>query len=585
MNSDFSDLGTQKADFSDIGELQGDRVPHETLSRQALEFAKNLGLGTAAGVADPFVHLSNLINRAISAVPGAKTVIPQQLRGQITPPQWGAGVAGQIGRGVGQALPLFAAGPMGEGAEITGEATQLGRPLLESITKYLTTPAGRAISRTAGMAGYGALMSPEDRARGALMGAGLGTAGEIAAPIAGQLRGALGKLIPTRALAGTPADQAQTVLNTLGKGLTKQENVMSFANRIKDARSNAVAEGSDLYNNVLNQPGITGRLIKDNNIYQTSFGPLKRSYPKVGKDIFNKYDRDIKPYHQAFMENPTFENAHSLQSQLGYEIRDLTKKNAKGMLDLKDKSTMKDFKYARKAVTGDMSNFLNKQDPTGGLSDAYKGATQNWKENVAPYTENPKIAQIATGRIQSPGSIANLFSKPEPATEKIIDELGPDAKHEILFDELSKIRPNVTAERLQKAYEKLDPRRLDMYKTSSLDDQMSQLSKSMKEYTEKQRKAEISAAKKAALKQEAIRTAGMGAGLLGTAISPLAHMAPHGIPELVGALAGRYAAPAIGRGIGAAARGVGALGRGGLTPEYSRLLSRALQGSQLFGGQ
>ena len=103
----------------------------------------------------------------------------------------------------------------------------------------------------------------------------------------------------------------------------------------------------------------------------------------------------LKRLHNRFMENPTLQNAHELQSQLGTEVRALKAKelNTKS-LDAADNAALDSYQYARKIIKNDINGFLEGKGK--GLAEDYKNATLMHAKDVVPYRNAAAIMQEHT---------------------------------------------------------------------------------------------------------------------------------------------------------------------------------------------
>lgn len=336
-------------------------------------------------------------------------------------------------------------------------APNMGDKLLQGAAQfapYMLMPGGALAQGAA----FGATQS-QNPVTGALTGATVGKLGEVAPSAIAAIPSGIGKL--TSAI--QPQKYAKQILNTLGGGNTLEGNAQSLAQDIKGAFNNRVQQGQALYQPVFDTLG-------DQPIYQ---GANQAAYNSLDDGIINSYDRNLTKLHQQFTENPTLQNAHNLQSQFGTAIRKLQSTDAKGNLSVADRNTMQGYQEAQNALRGDMNDFLNNQNPQ--LANQYNLATANWAQNVTPYLENPKIAQIAKGEMTNPNNISNLFKSPEPELQQIVDDIGPSANHKILFSELGKTQANLTPEGLLKASNQLDNKGLASYMTPQLSDALEQL--------------------------------------------------------------------------------------------------------------
>jgi hypothetical protein len=233
---------------------------------------------------------------------------------------------------------------------------------------------------------------------------------------------------------------------------------------LQNAYENRVAEGNALYSPVFNSLG-------DKSIYD-GLNPALSSYQALENGLL-KNNRNLNSLNQQFTANPTLQNAHNLQSQLGTAIRKLQSSDAKGNLSVADRNTMQGYQAAQDALRSDINTFLTGQNPA--LANQYDKATANWAQNVTPYLENSKIAQIAKGDVTNPSAITNLFKNPEPEMQQIVSDIGSQANNKILYSVLGKTQSNLTPEKLTSAFNQLDNKGLSSYVTPELAQQFEQL--------------------------------------------------------------------------------------------------------------
>jgi hypothetical protein len=294
-------------------------------------------------------------------------------------------------------------------------------------------------------------------------------AGRIAGNIGGavglgELSGARAGLVGLAKLA-SPESHAKNIMDTLSGGKSFEENAKSLAEDIKNGYQNATSQGKALYKPVFDELG-DQKLPVENT-----------SYSGLGDEIYNYYDRALQKMHTRFNADPTLQNAHNLQSQLGSAIRDLEKTEIKSGLRPSDRSALSAYSDAQNSIRNDINDFVAQKNSM--LANQYNIATENWAKNVVPYIENPKMSQIAKGDITNPRAISNLFKNPESETLKIVEDLGPESKNKILYAELGKQKSTMNAEKLAKSLEKLDTQGLSAYVTPELEDLSSALSKKL----------------------------------------------------------------------------------------------------------
>jgi hypothetical protein len=501
MAIDVSGLGAipieAPTDISGLG-----AVPiQEGIGTEAEELAKRLGMALG-GVGEQFgrgvgafgAQAANLLNpqlRALAA--GVQKTLPwmpsppQQLLGQVPVPQAPSGVIGRGAYQAGQAAPLLTTGigeaeaigaPIMRGVEeavpaigrAAEEVPTLARQLYRSLLARPTTAA----ARTAGMGAYGAIMSPQDRLRGALTGAMYGMGGEVAAPV----MGAVGRGItwPLRAVSKAlgPQQYSEKLLETMGnaKGVPIQQrmenNAKSLASDIKDSFSRKKAQANNMYSQVTDK-------VKDDNIYKEDIP--ERGYISTPAKVTETYTGNLSKANDDFLRKPTFENAHKLQNVLGVE-------SAKPYTDTVGREKAEGYYNARQALKSDMDTYLRKNYPGTNLANQYQNASDFYRDQVVPYKASKKIRQISTGEITNPKAINTVFANPEPTEadkaegfliRDVMNNIGQDAKHKVVYSELGKLEGKLTPEKLINAYNNLGNKGLGSYITPDMQEQMSAL--------------------------------------------------------------------------------------------------------------
>ena len=457
----------------------------------------------------------DIIRRNIGAV------LPSAIRPQFVPEGDPRRLAYQVGGGIGDIASFLGASELG-GAALGGAR---GLPLLSRAAQTLGGGAGRIL----GTGLYGAATTPENRLRGALTGTVAGTVGEAIPGIA-----ALAKY-------ASPQRLTDSIMNYLRGGRSVEENAKSLASDIKNLFETKKGEASDLYSPLFDSvgdssiygdlvtptklgkqidPSLAGLLKKpDVNISQIdgNIVNLPQIYKNLDPEITNSYLPDIRKLHNKFIDNPTVQNAHDLQSQLGFEIRKLENQPVKSIADTRD---MQNWRTARDSLKQDVNSFLNIKDNSGDLTKMYGDATNFYRDNVAPYLSNSGIAKIAKGNITNPKNIPILFKFPSEDITKIASDIGDEGKKKILYSELGK-KIKMTPEDLTSEISKLEPKGLSSYITPNLQMQLDKIP------------ARITA--KTALQ----RGAGLAAGL---ALIP--HAAGE-MPEILGGIGSAAVTPAI----------------------------------------
>lgn len=366
----------------------------------------------------------------------------------------GSGTAYDVGRFAGNTAAFMGGGEGLEAARAAAEGIPMAGKLAEALGQ---SGFGSGLAKRAlGASAYGAVTNPNDRLLGAGEGALFSGAADLV-PGAASLGGKIFNAI-------RPQQYAEQIMSGLGGGQTLEGNAQSLAKDIQNAFMQRKAEGNALYNPIFSSLG-------DTPLYP-AISAQDGQYAPVANELIQNgsYERNLQKLHNNFISNPTLNNAHALQSQLGTSIRKLQSADAKGNLDIANRSAMQGYQDAQGALKSDINNFLNTQSPN--LANQYNLANSNWAQNVVPYIENPKIAQISKGDVTNPRNISTLFKNPEPETQKVVDDLGQPGINKILYSELGKTQANLTPDSLSKAFSTLDNKGLGAYVTPDLEQQM-----------------------------------------------------------------------------------------------------------------
>lgn len=262
-------------------------------------------------------------------------------------------------------------------------------------------------------------------------------------------------------------EYAQNLLNQLGGGKSLEENGKSLAQDLQNSYENEVSNAKAKYQPVFNQYG-------NNSIYPLVNPQANSQYLNLDKSITDDFNnRTLNNLHQEFMDNPTLQNAHTLQSQLGTSIRTIQNRNLKGNGSIGDTNTMEGYIEARNALKNDMNSFLTKVNPQAAAQ--YNLGSQQWAQNVMPYLANPKLSQIVQGEITNPRTVTSLFQNPEPEMQQIVEDMGPNTANKILYSQLGKTQDNLTPQNLINSFNSLDKNGLASYVTPDVANQMQTL--------------------------------------------------------------------------------------------------------------
>lgn len=322
--------------------------------------------------------------------------------------------------------------------DVAGSAAMMAIPgtkIAKGIEYAL--PIARGIPAFAAGTGLAAAaLSPEEAKERALTGLGAGvTAGALgyALPAAARAIRATGRIPAAVTQRGATRNALNFVRKLLGKDNLATAN-RKIALAAKQDYSNALKQTRTNYKNVRDfaeekgYPKRPGRYIPG-----ISIGLPKKS---INAPLFSEAFEDIKAPPKAiknivneFNQNPSFENAHWLQSKLGKRGATL-----KSSIDSEKRNLADDYFSARNSLLSDMENSLISHGDED-LLKMYEGATNFHGAKVAPYLENSKIRSLVLapkGKVKIPSNIENILKKDEDALNFIKENLDAPTKDLIL---------------------------------------------------------------------------------------------------------------------------------------------------------
>ncbi len=257
----------------------------------------------------------------------------------------GGKLAGEVGGFLagGEALDAARAGL--ESASLIGKSAQwLGRNGLGGLTKRLT-----------GSTLFGAAENPEDRSKGAETGIKAGLLGE-------------GLTAPFRAIGGA----------------AELANPVNYANKL----AKNVKEGYQ--KSVMKQKAAYAPVTEKYGEHMVSVTPEK--YLGFTEKQTKYFTPDVKKSYTTFLEEPTFNNLHKLQSQMG---RDAARVSA----NPNKINTAQTLSSSRDYLNKKVSSFLSR-DPE--MAAQYESGKAISRDEVFPYLANPTLKKISKGLISSP---------------------------------------------------------------------------------------------------------------------------------------------------------------------------------------
>lgn len=156
------------------------------------------------------------------------------------------------------------------------------------------------------------------------------------------------------------------------------------------------------------------------NTYKKMYNDLFEEAEKSGIKNINKppintkliQENSTAKYHDAllnFQKEPTLENAHWAQSDLGKFIRHMEKIESKQGLTSTQYKTLKEAKNAQSALQKEMFN-KNKLGGNNLLAEKYNKISAGYANDVVPYTTKSAISDFQAGKI-SPEKLVEKLSK------------------------------------------------------------------------------------------------------------------------------------------------------------------------------
>lgn len=444
--------------------------------------------------------LRNTISSGLNMIPGVN----------ISPVQSGQGGAYTIGNIAGNLAGFAGGGEVLDTARAASEAL----PYIGKLAEMLggNTLAPTMARQGLGTAAYGAITNTEDRTDNGIYGGLLGSA-------AASLPFGMGKVVQGLQYL-QPQKYAKQILDNLSGGQTLGDATQSVLATIKNSYQQQKENAGELYDSVRNNipsgsiyAPLKGPLGIPSNL---SFSDLEGAYPSISKGVTDSYTSALKDMHNDFINNPTFQNAHALQSELGTVSRQLQS----GRMQMSNTLDARSLNNARNALKTDMNSFLQRENPA--LADQYQQAAQNFQENVVPYRTDPKLYSIATGETTNvaPSALGTIFKAPDEDMQKVINDLPSGTMDKVLYAQLGKDTPANNPFAFARAYGRLNEQGLGDYISPELRQNLESLQNRIKYRSLAQ---SASGAMLAAAKGGAHGAGGaVGMGLMGGAIaSPL----------------------------------------------------------------
>jgi len=292
--------------------------------------------------------------------------------------------------------------------------------------------------------------------------------GEMVGPIksmpkAGSLSTGGKELIKKVISSISPQKAAGDLIEHLGQGLPHtQASTQAITNSIRNAHDSHLQQAVAHLEFPLQQAG-------HEKIYD-HIDPLITTQLDKSKSLINKMeDFNIGDLLGKFKAEPTLQNAHDLQSELGNMVGHL---KANLNLSSADRLELKNIRKVREELKTHIKDFLKKRDQTSNipLLNQYTKGSELYEKNVSPYLSSKKLRQIVREGRTSVRNVEDLFKSPYDIVEKISgkDKTGPinkilsdlpdETKDKIMFNiiggRLNQGDPKKILESLEKAEQK-----------------------------------------------------------------------------------------------------------------------------------
>ncbi len=426
--------------------------PVETFGRSARDMAAGFGQGLANVIPGG-------VNLGISGINALGADIPKAPMIDLAPHN-ASSTVGEIASffNVPKAVSLL--GRVPELAHTTNAIMKI--PMIAHAIKHAANMFGKApvTSRIAGNALLGGAYAPENQLQGLALGAAGGAAGELASKGYSGIKNSIrnNEFLKNTASKFKPEAHAKELEHTLSGGTNNiTENSRLLAKDIKNAHDIRAEEAGTFYNHALKSAGhepIYGIGHKD--IFPSRVPLHAREQETLGKIKELK----VGDLYDSFKANPTFDNAHRLQSELGSLGRKLESNPAKTQDDL---IQIGKISSAKKQLQEDINKFLEKRDLTSNqpVAGHYKKGSELFEKNVAPFLSNNKLLDIVKMGKTDIKDLHNIFSTPTNIVDKagiekigsinkIMQDLPKSSRDRIIFDAIggNKLTPKALIRKL-----------------------------------------------------------------------------------------------------------------------------------------
>lgn len=450
--------------------------PIESLGRSARDIAGGYvqGLGNIA---------PGLYNLGASGANALGANVPKSSMFDVVPHSPSA-TAGEIGSFFSAPGFLKSISKIPELVNTVKHATKI--PMIADSIKHASNILGKSptATRIAGNAILGGAYTPDNPLVGLGLGAAGGAAGELASKGYNSTKNALQNSQFIKKF--NPAAHAKELEHHLSGGANNiTENSRQLANDIRNAHKMREEEAQIFYNHALKNAGhesIYGVGPKD---IIPSRAPGYAKQQSLNDKI---KDLNVGDTFDAFKSNPSFDNAHKLQSQLGFMERDL-KSNLVKPPDYRIQ--LNKIESARNELKENINQFLEKRDlsTNNPIGHHYQKGNELFHTNVAPYLSHNKLIDIVKGGQTAVKDLHKVFDSPSNtitkegiekigSINKIMHDLPENSKMRILFDAIggNKLSP----EALLKKLDEIKRKGFESYFTPEIEESINALGQKLK---------------------------------------------------------------------------------------------------------
>lgn len=257
-------------------------------------------------------------------------------------------------------------------------------------------------------------------------------------------------------------DIADNISSNIMGNRTLEQSGKELASSIKDTYQGIKKAHSDEFDRIFNEPTGETSIQTDEPILTKDKLMFNSDYLK-NNSLENTNDKNLSLLNNKFINKPSIENAHNLQSELGSEIGYMKKQRENGVLDAEGKNKLNDYVQSQNTIQQDIRGELNNINPQ--LMNDYDQARDAWRQNVIPYHTDKDLRNIAEGRIKNPeaGQVVGIFRNPEDNINKVVNDLPDNAKDRIAHIALGKVKEDLTPEQLLNARKSLDLNGMSSY--------------------------------------------------------------------------------------------------------------------------